>query len=208
MVRQLRQFPLAVLVIAALASSCGDCQSTEDKPTPDTGEAQTTFESEKAPYSVTLPEGWGIDDSGSLNPHADLAITRNDRHFLIVIPQELPSVDGVEPPDAEALKDASLERMRENVDNLEIEQEGPVSLENGEGTSLFAEGVVDQNRVQYVATFVTHAGWGYQIIAWGPAKDESKLIDSVDAFIGGWQFRDDSQSGRSADAGPTSATEQ
>lgn len=198
---------LAVLI--TLAASCGNCRSSSQPPEPDTStDRRATFQSEKAPYHVTLPSGWELDDPASLNPHADLAANRHDRHFLIVIPQKLPDIDGVDAPDAEALKEASLERMRKNVENLELEQQGPVTLKNGDGTSLFAEGVVDQNRVQYVATFVTHGRWGYQIIAWGPAKDESKLIDAVDAFIGGWQFRGDSSSDDRSDAGDETPSEQ
>lgn len=187
-----------VALLVAVAAGC-DSESTgeSDKPTEPPRE---TFSSDKAPYEVRLPDGWKTRSTDELNPHADLAATYHDRFFLIVIPQELPNLDGVEPPGVDALKQASLERMRGNVEDLKIEQEGPVTLEKGEGISVFAEGKVAESRVQYIATFVQHGHWGYQIIAWGPATDESRLVDAVDTFIGGWQFRGDSLPSESVDA--------
>jgi len=206
MTRHLRHVILALAAVALLAS-CGNCRSADDGPAPDAGPDRPLCKSDKAPYQVRLPTGWRREDPNSLNPHADLAASRDDRLFLIVIPQQLPDIDGVDPPNAGALKEASVERMRDNVEQFEIEREGPVTLEHGDGTSLFAEGVVDDNPVQYVATFVTHGQWGYQIIAWGPAGDESELVESVDALIGGWQFRDGSRGPDSADGGSASAPE-
>ncbi len=183
-----------------MAASAG-CDSQSNDGTDQPNELpRETFSSDKAPYRVRLPSGWKTRSTDDLNPHADLAATYHDRFFLIVIPQKLPDLDGVEPPGVDALKEASLERMRGNVEDLKIEQEGPVTLEEGEGTSVFAEGKVDESRVQYIATFVQHGHWGYQIIAWGPATDESRLVDAVDTFIGGWQFRGDSLPSEAVDA--------
>lgn len=166
------------------------------------------FESERAPYSVTLPAGWRRTSADSINAHADLAATRQRRHFLIVIPQELPSVSGVDPPDVEALKTASLERMTANVEDLSVEREGPVELDGQPAISVFAEGIADDKPVQYITTFATHQGWGYQIIVWGPRQEESKLVDFVDAVVEGWQFTDVSvhsaESDAESDTGDTS----
>jgi hypothetical protein len=187
------------LAFLMTVSTACDSESNDEPDRPDEPPRET-FSSDKAPYKVRLPSGWKMRSTDKLNPHADLAATYHDRFFLIVIPQELPDLDGVDPPGVDALKEASLERMRGNVDDLKIEQEGPVSLEKGEGTSVFAEGKVDESRVQYIATFVQHGPWGYQIIAWGPASDESRLVDAVDTFIGGWQFRGDSLPSDTIDA--------
>jgi hypothetical protein len=191
---------LALVLTLLVAASVGCDSESSGEADPPSEPPRETFSSEKAPYQVRLPSGWKTRSTDALNPHADLAATYHDRLFLIVIPQELPELDGVEPPGVNALKEASLERMRGNVEDLKIEQEGPVALEKGEGTSVFAEGRVEESRVQYIATFVQHGHWGYQIIAWGPATDESRLVDAVDTFIGGWQFRGDSLPSETVDA--------
>ncbi len=193
---------LAATFAFVLVAGCdrdGGAAGGADSPSP-----RESFVSQQAPYRVELPAGWTTTRKpDKLNPHADLAATRDERLFAIVIPQKLPELDGVDPPGADALKDASLERMRSNVNDLRVEQEGPVSLEGGEGVSVFAEGTVDDDTVQYIATFVTHGHWGYQIIAWGPAEDEAELVDQVDSLIGGWQFRDDSLPSDAPDAAET-----
>jgi hypothetical protein len=205
---------IAISLTAALLVLAGGCDSNTDDapPTPAADKEptvdRTTFTSQKAPYSVELPAGWTERPDKRLNRHADLAATLDGRLFLIIIPQKLPDLKGVDPPDAEALKSASLERMSQNVDGLQVERTGPVSLENGSGLSVFAEGRVDQERVQYIATFVTYDGWGYQIIAWGPASSETELIESVDRLIGGWQFGDNSVGSASQPANPADTSEQ
>lgn len=202
----IRTIVAGVLVFAPLFGGCDD--KTQKKAKKKKAPVREEFESDKAPYSAKLPAHWRIETSDEINPHADLAATLDERLFLIVIPQKLPSIEGVEPPDVKALKKATLERMRKNVDKLKVEQEGPVTLEDGSAVSLFAEGMVEENRVQYVATFVTHGGWGYQIIAWGPAESEPDLIESMDSFIGGWHFRSDSLPSRSGDADPANPSKQ
>ena len=181
-----------VLVLSgtyACDSKSGGADATSE---PTKAERRVRFESDSAPYSVELPTGWRLESQGALNKHADLKASKRDRLFLIVIPQELPKLKGIEGPDVESLKEASLARMKKNVDNLQIEREGPVTLETGDGVSVFAEGRADGDRVQYVATYVTHGRWGYQIVAWGPPSAQSALVDEVDAIIKGWQFSSDS----------------
>ena len=169
----------------------------------DTGVAEptTTYESSQAPYRATLQPGWSRIDAESLNTHADLAVTRNETLYLMVIPQSLPQVGDMDPPSASALKEASLDRMSENVQEFRIEREGPVKLEATEGISVFAEGVSDGTHIQYIATFLTHDGWGYQVVAWGPAYTEDKLVKAVDAFFEGWQFTDASVVSERPDGG-------
>lgn len=185
----------ALVLSVLLAQSACECNDTyrpwktSEEKTAEKPERRVVHESKRAPYTVELPKGWSEKPTEQLNEHADLAATRNDRLFLIVIPQKLPAVESV---DVHSLKEASVARMRKRVDDLEIEREGPVTLKRGSAVSVFAEGVADGHPVQYVATFVTHGQWGYQIVAWGPADAEVDLIDDVDAFVGGWQFRSDS----------------
>jgi hypothetical protein len=172
----------------------------------DTGVSGTTktFESSQAPYSATIHPGWTRIDAASLNSHADYAATRDETLYLMVIPQSLPQVGDMDPPSATALKEASLDRMSKNVQEFRVEREGPVKLESTEGISVFAEGVSDGTHIQYIATFLTHGAWGYQVIAWGPAYTEDKLVNAVDRFFDGWQFTDASvPSGRPDGGRPT-----
>ena len=196
-----RSTPTFLLGLLFACLTVGGCDSNkEGSGTEAEPQSRTSFESSKAPYSVKLPAGWSLLKPEELNPHADLAATKKNRLFLIVITQELPEVEGVDSPGVEAIREATMKRMRGNVKNLEVEQEGPVSLEKGSGKSVFLEGIIKGNRVQYIATFVTHAGWGYQIVAWGSAEAESELIEEVDSLIGGWQFEEaDPQSEPSSD---------
>jgi len=166
------------------------------------------FESDRAPYSVRLPEGWRLEPEGNLNEHADLRASKNDRIFLIVIPQSLPSIEGVDSPGVGELKRASLERMRENVQNLRIQREGPVTLESADAVSVFARARTRNGEVQYVTTYVTKGTWGYQIVAWGPVDAKSEIADSVDRFVRGWQFQSDSVPSSGMDARSDDTSEQ
>jgi hypothetical protein len=188
------------VVVAACDSKSGGA---------DTGvaEATKTFESSRAPYSAEIHPGWTRIDAASLNSHADYAATRDETLYLMVIPQSLPQVGDMDPPSATALKEASLDRMSKNVQEFRVEREGPVKLESTEGISVFAEGVSDGTHIQYIATFLTHGAWGYQVIAWGPAYTEDKLVKAVDRFFNGWQFTDASVPSGRPDGGPPSPPE-
>jgi len=151
-----------------------------------------THDSERAPYSMKLSTDWSRLGADDLNPHADLAVTQHKRLYLMVLPQPLPAFEGMEAPGARALRSAGLRRMREQIDKFRLEDQGPVTVDDVSGVSAIAEGLVGSTLVQYIATFVTHDGWGYQVIAWGPAKAEAELVTEVDRALRGWQFRDDS----------------
>lgn len=146
------------------------------------------FESQVAPYAIDVPGEWQKTETGELNEFADLALTMDDRFYLIVIPQQLPQYEGVESPDAQAVKRASLSLLRERIDKFEIEREGPLNLGDQTALSIFAEGLYQKEPVQYIATYATRGDWGYQIVAWGPQKQQDDLISATDALFAGWGF--------------------
>lgn len=146
------------------------------------------FQSEKAGYSVTLPLGWKLEDARKLNTFADLAASYRGTHYLIVIPQQLPVIPGVEPPDALALRRASVAVMEEEIRDFEIEKQGPVKLAGRVAQSVFASGVVEGQEVKYVTTYATRDGFGYQIVGWGPAADEATLVSQIDRILATWSF--------------------
>lgn len=207
---------LLILIIACTFGSAAGCECTgslfdRGAEGPDAGATQTgpvVFESEEAPYSVRLPDGWRLEGEGALNKEADLAASKSNRLFLIVLPQDLPSIQGVDSPGVEELKRTSIERMSENVQQLEIQREGPVTLESADARSVVAKAQTENGEVQYVATYVTRGTWGYQIVAWGPVTEKSELVDSVDAVIKGWQFTSDSLPSPDADAPSADSSEQ
>lgn len=159
------------------------CNKDSDKNTP----AQPwTFSSELARYEVTLPPTWKPEaDAKNLNAFADLAANLDNTLFLIVIPQKLPVFPV---PDARAVKSAGLEMMQNSITDLRIKRQGDIILDDVSGVSVFFEGTVESERIQYIATYMTQVGWGYQIIAWGPATAERRLIEEVDQVLAGWKF--------------------
>lgn len=187
---------------AASPSQSNSESNSETKDSKRASGKQETFTSDRAPYRLELPEGWTSTSPEEVNAHADLAATRDDEFFLIVIPQELPTVSGVDPPDVDSLKSASLERMTDNVDDFSVEREGPVELDGTPAVSVFAEGMVEDEPVQYVTIYATRDGWGYQIVAWGPRAAESKLVEAADAVAEGWQFAENSVDSPGPDARP------
>ena len=106
---------LALLALAAL-TACEQSKSRQPRP-----KEPWTFTSEKAPYRITLPGDWKKEDPAILNEFADLAVTHPDDLFFIVIPQQLPQIEGVESPDALDLKRAGVTLMQAQIEKLEIQ---------------------------------------------------------------------------------------
>ena len=148
------------------------------------------FESAKAPYAVELSSNWKREDPAALNSHADFAASYRGAVYVIVIAQELPQMPNVEPPDALALKRASLEVMKTQVEELTIERQGPVRIGTSLGQTVLSSGKFEKERVKYVTTYVTRENWGIQLVAWGPADSESLVVSQADEFLAGWRFND------------------
>ncbi|MBA2661363.1 MAG: hypothetical protein H0U74_03660 [Bradymonadaceae bacterium] len=139
----------------------------------------------QAPYALTVPGYWKSEDPKALNTYADFAASLDETLYLIAIPQKLPTFPI---PDARAVKSASMEMMQEAVAEISIERQGDVMLDDVLGVTVFFKGTVAGERIQYITTYITQAGWGYQIIAWGPAELERRLIEQIDAVLNGWKF--------------------
>ncbi len=183
-------------ILAALAIS--GCEEKKPEKTAQPIE----FESEKAGYALILPLGWKLESAEKLNTFADLAASYEDTHYLIVIPQQLPVIPGVEAPDALALKRASIAVMEEEIEDFSIDKQGPVKLAGRVAQSVFARGIVEGREVTYVTTYATRDGWGYQIVGWGPAERESTLVSQIDRVLATWTFEESNESAPQ-DAGTT-----
>jgi hypothetical protein len=150
--------------------------------------------SEIAPYQLTLADAWQREDIATVNAHADLAASMGGELLLVVIPQRLPAQqmgEGEEaqaPTDATTLKDLSIELLREQTPDFTLEREGPVVLDNTPGHVVWAEGMSEDARVQYLLTYVVRDGWGFQIVAVAPADQEKRLADEVDRALRAWRF--------------------
>lgn len=190
--KQLRIAALLFLTcfVGATCAGCDGEKANAPAPTP------WQYDSQNAPYSIEIPGEWQETESGDLNEFADLAVNLDDRFYLIVIPQELPQYEGIESPDARAVKRASLGLLRERIDNFEIEREGPLKLGDQTALSIFAEGLYQNKPVQYIATYATRGDWGFQIVAWGPQKQQDALIAATDSLLAGWKFTGAAQPGR------------
>lgn len=176
-----------------------------DKSAPDPSTLPTwQFKSSKAPYQLEVPGQWVEMPAEELNRFADVALQVEHQFYLIVIPQKLPHFEGVTPPDALDLKRASLGLLKERVSDFKVEREGPLQLGSETALTVFAEGVSEDEAVHYITTYATHARWGFQIIAWGPASQKLELTEATDQLIAGWSFSD----AEDADEDPEAAGEE
>ncbi|MFB6264742.1 MAG: hypothetical protein ABEL76_14125 [Bradymonadaceae bacterium] len=189
---------VVAVLVTMLVISCDGPGKTDHPQQP-----PPTIRSKNAPYRIQLPEPWRRLAPEEVNERADVAATVRGDLFLIVIPQKLPTAKGVRSIGAETLKRAGIRQMDERVRAFELEHEGPVQLDGRPGLSVFAEGQIGGEPIQFAATYVANDGWGYQIIAWGPGRDESALAKHVQPVLDTWQFRESvgPTTARSADAG-------
>ena len=143
------------------------CSEKQEKPeTPDA--PAWTFESEAAPYRITLDGTWQKEPN-VLNEFADLTATHPDGLFFIVIPQLLPQIEGVDTPDALDFKRAGVTLMQEQIGELQIQKQGPIRVDDRQGQSVVARGVVQEDQqVTYVTTYLTDGDWGFQLVGWAP----------------------------------------
>ena len=172
------------LIALFLVAGCSDRKKkSEPKQKP-----PWTFESEAAPYLLTLPGEWKKEDPAVLNEFADLALTHPDDLFFIVIPQELPQIEGVAAPDALDLKRAGVTLMETQIDDLQVQKQGPVRVDQRQGQSVVAQGLVDGQEVKYLTTYLTEGDWGFQLIGWAPIERRRSLLVRIDELLTGWKF--------------------
>lgn len=173
------------LVIGLLLPLAGGCESEPHK---QPAAAPIIYDSTKAPYHVELSPPWTLTSADSLNTHADLAATYKDQLYLIVIPQRLPTIPGVDTPNALALKRASVSVLEERLDGFKITRQGPIRVDSEIGQSVFAIGQTEGLQIQYVATYLTMSDWGFQIVGWGPADKTNVLTAEMDRILNSWRF--------------------
>lgn len=179
-----------VLHIALIVTTVVGLSACDEKTKAKAPEEPWTFESERAPYALTLAPDWQKEDPAVLNEFADLAVAHRDNLFFIVIPQELPSIEGVDAPDALDLKRAGVALMETQIANLEIQKQGPVRVDERQGQSVVARGVVDEQEVKYVTTYLTEGSWGFQLVGWAPIQRQHDLLVRVDELLAGWKFKE------------------
>lgn len=197
--------PILLTACCCFTLACEQAPKQRTKP-----KAPWTFESEKAPYSLTLPGGWKREDPSLLNEFADLAVSHPDDLFFIVIPQELPQIEGVDIPDALDLKRAGVTLMEEQIEHLQLQKQGPIRVDQRQGQTVVARGVVDGQDVKYLTTYLTEGDWGFQLVGWAPIERRRHLLQGIDTLLSGWRFSEkladdldiEPDAGRD-DAGPT-----
>lgn len=177
----MRAFIFSFVFLATVAG----CSTEQPTATP---EAPLNYVSKNAPYSVVLPAAWRVVQPDALNSFADLAANYADTLYVIVIPQKLPTIPGIEPPDALALKRASLAVLEEKLRGFTVERQGPIKLGDELAQSVFAHGESEGQKIQYVATYVTRGEWGFQIVGWGPVEKAAVLTVEIDRMLTSWKF--------------------
>ena len=180
--------PIVALVLLALTSSAVFSAGCDSKSAPEVEKKPWSYASEKAPYSVLLGAGWIREDPTVLNEFADLAVSYSGDIYFIVIPQELPTIEGVDPPDALDLKRAGVSLMETQITDLEIQKQGPVRVDERAGQSVVARGVVDEQPVKYVTTYLTEGKWGFQLVGWAPLPKQRELLARIDELLATWEF--------------------
>lgn len=175
---------LFLILFALLAA----CKSNENQGKE--SDAPIVFKSEKAPYELALEGPWELVDASALNSHADIAANYQNVLFFIVIPQTLPDIPGTPPPDALALKRASLSVLEEQIQDFKIDKQAPLKIADSTGHSVFASGLSEGSKVRYVATYLTRDTWGFQIVGWGPETHHTLLLAETDKILASWKFTD------------------
>lgn len=174
--------PIFLMICLMLTIAGAGCErDKQDKPP-----EPWLFQSTAAPYLMTMPGAWVREGVEDINAYADFAASFDESLYLIVIPQELPVFPM---PDVQTFKSASVELLRENLDDFRIERQGSIILDGYDGQTVFIKGLVVGEAIQYIATYVTRDDWGYQIIAWAPVLKERELIEHVDAILTSWRFK-------------------
>lgn len=173
---------LATLFLGAGCSSCENVVKKADPPWIKKGEI--------APYELLFPGTWQLERPESINPHAEIAASREDKYFLLVIPQELPEFPR---PDVFALQKTALQMLQDSVDNFLIERQGPLELDQTPGLSVFARGELQGRAIRYITSYIVHGDFGYQIIAFAELEDEQTLLEDMDLILSHWRFTDTEQ---------------
>lgn len=179
----MKVYPLLLILSSFLWSSCDKSTSSPDPAISKTEFAEETWEFESEFFKLQLPSTWKKEDPESLNRAAKFAASLDDIFFILIIPQKLPEIPGVPIPDALALKRASLNIMRMEDKELEIESEGPAKIGGVIAQSVIASGVVDGKKIQYVTSYITIDTLGIQIIALGPHERGKTLIKEADILL-------------------------
>lgn len=173
-----------LLTTAALLGAAVGCEGCELL---DRGPSPWKFSSDEADYELVFSGEWTAEPPQSINPHADVAASRDGQMYFMVIPQQLPSFPD---PDVFDLKDAALEMLDESVDDLVIQRQGPVEIDGVEGMSVIATGEVEGRPTRYVTCYVIHDETGYQVISFAREQHGSELFEEVDDLLARWQFTD------------------
>ena len=172
-------FLLTGLVLLASLAGCDRCNSSAEEELP------WRFISDDVPYEIIFPPEWSLEPQGAINPHADMAASRDNTFFFMVIPQQLPSFPD---PDVFDLKRAALEMLDDSVENLVIERQGPLTLDEVSGLTVFARGELDGESISYITSYVIHEDVGYQIIAFTEEEQAAILFEETDAILSMWSF--------------------
>ena len=167
------------LSLLLLGLGCSQCHRGPEELPP------WRFQSERAHYDIVLPGEWRREPQGSINPHAELATSRDNSLFFLIIPQRLPSFPR---PTTLELKETALALLESTVDDFAIDRQGSIELDGIPALSVFASGSLDQRRLTYITTYLTHGEFGYQLIAFSEKEFEDLLIREMDIILSTWRF--------------------
>ncbi len=179
-----------ILPITFILLLCLSCDEKKEQIASTKEAVVETWEFQSELFKIKLPSVWKKEDPAGLNSFAKFAASKNNNHFILVIPQKLPEIPGIETPDAFALKRASINIMRSVDKEFKIEVEGPAIIGGIVAQSVVASGVVEGEKLQYVTSYLTSGNTGIQIVAWGPYEEGKKLVQETDKILANFKMLD------------------
>lgn len=173
-----------LLLGAALALSTLGCEGPAQQAKPPEPWRHT---STTAPYSIELTEDYTGFDPALIGNGADLT-AEADARLLMVIPVEVPQIDGWEAPTLEVFKREGVRQLERDIRGFSILTEQQLQLDNRPAQMIIAEGTVNEQPSRYMIAYTQHDGWRYQIVAWSHISRVAALTQDVDRMLKTWKF--------------------
>lgn len=182
MILRLKKLSFILAITFGVIPGCRGKDSAASKST-------TAFSGADAPYRIETNRPWKQVEPEPLNPHADLALAHRGRDFyVIVLPQRMSHLEGYPLPTSKHFHRVAIKKAQKQIQAFYRQKSGAIEIDGQTAIAVMGESNLSKSPLQYVLVHLTHGGWGYQIIAWGPLKQREGLISDVEAVLKGWQF--------------------
>jgi hypothetical protein len=181
--RRIQPIAAALLALLTLAA-CDPPKPTAETPT------TWSWRDDAVGVALRLDSAWEQLDPRVIHAQAVFAArSEADRFSLHMLVVDLPGGDALE-HDLGQLRAQSVEQLERSVGAFELERQGPITLDETPGQSVFALGDVGGVRYSYILTYTIASGRLYQLVATSRAEDATQLATLVDGVLVTWDFLD------------------